>query len=182
MTFYLKGLEYDPNREICLTFWQCSNCGKGACGESPWHAIEGRFDFEKFTDFYPRFEPVEAPKGTPEDVANAFMTAKKNLKSGQHGDYEAACIMARRSVELAVKGAGGEGHSLKAKIDDLEARRIISPALREWAHEVRDIGNDGAHEAAVTQQDAEQAVYFAEMLFTYLYTLPEMIEERRKKS
>ena len=142
----------------------------------------GAFNFRKFAKVYPEAIPLEAPLGTPDEVANAYKTAKKNLQHGQDGDYEAACIMARRSVERAVNGAGGQGHNLKEKIDDLEARRLISPALREWAHEVRDIGNDGAHEATVTREDAEQAVYFAEMLFTYLYTLPAMVAERRKKS
>ena len=182
MTFYCIGQEQNPRRGVLLTLWQCSNCGKGVCGESKFYIDGGSFDFEKFTDVYPQPQPLEAPSGTPEEVAKAYKTAKKNLLSGTDGDYEAACMMARRSVERAVKAAGAQGHSLKEEIDDLEARRLISPALREWAHQVRLFGNDGAHDAFVSKEAAEQCVYFAEMLFTYLYTLPEMMAARRSSS
>ncbi|MCH5277737.1 MAG: DUF4145 domain-containing protein [Desulfovibrionaceae bacterium] len=179
MTFY--GIGQVPNKKLgtYLTFWQCSNCGHGVCGESNYAAAEEPFDFDDFLGVYPSPTPLEAPDGTPEDVAQAYKTARRNLHSGQDGDYEAACIMARRSVELAVNAAGGQGTNLKDKIDNLETQGIISQAMREWAHEIRDIGNDGAHEPSVTRKDALQAVYFAEMLFTYLYTLPKMMAERR---
>jgi hypothetical protein len=146
---------------------------------------KGGFDFKTFARIYPEPKPVDAPQYTPENIAGAYKTAVKNLRSGtkEDSDYEAAALMARRSLELALGHVGGEGHNLKQKINNLAERQLITPSLAEWAHEIRDIGNEAAHDSEpFTKVDAEQTVYFAEMLFTYFFTLPGMIEERKRKS
>jgi HEPN domain-containing protein len=130
---------------------------------------------------YPEPKSLEAPLHTPENIARSYRTAVKNLRSGDDGDYEAACLMARKALELAANQTGGQGGTLAAKIKDLASRGAIAPALAEWAREIKNIGNEAAHEdEPVTQKDTEQTIYFAEMLFTYLFTLPAMIAGRRK--
>lgn len=77
----------------------------------------------------------------------------------------------------AVKGG------LRDKIRFMAQEHIITPALEEWAEEIKNIGNDAAHAAErrsdLTLEDARDAINFLEMLLTYLYSLPEMIAERR---
>ena len=184
--FYHKG-HYQAHSELGVYLYACGNCYHGVCVEAPPaylkpHSVTHGPYFESFFEYFPSPKPLDAPANTPDDVAKAYKTAMKNLRSGEDGDLEAACIMARRSIELAVNLMDAEGGNLKKKIDDLADKKILSPILQAWAHEIRDIGNDGAHEPDVSREDAEQAVYFAEMLFTYLFTLPGMIAERRCKA
>jgi HEPN domain-containing protein len=185
MTFYLVA-SVPAIDQFCsgrrLTYWICANCGKGVCGEGNFQQIhKGGIDFKKLERIYPEPKPIDAPLHMPENIARSYKTAVKNLRSGDVGDREAACLMARKALELAVNQAGGQGGTLAAKIKDLASRGVIAPALAEWAREIKDIGNEAAHEAdTITKEDAEQTVYFAEMLFTYLFTLPGMIAERRK--
>jgi hypothetical protein len=91
--------------------------------------------------------------------------------------------MARTSLETAVKEFQAEGRDLRHKINNLAERHIITPVLAEWAHEIRGIGNDAAHESnPITEQDAADAVDFAEMLYIYLFELPGRIAKRRAKT
>jgi hypothetical protein len=53
----------------------------------------------KYNDFlrtYPEPKPLEAPPHTPERIAQAYITAWRNLRGGSVGsDYEASALMAR---------------------------------------------------------------------------------------
>ena len=178
MTFYLRGAYYNG---MYVSFWACGHCGHALCTESIIEPSDTQFNFSSCYNTYPTLQELKAPDGTPEEIANAYIAALDNSKSDLPGCWTAATIMARRSIELAVNDFGAEGKDLFAKINDLASRNIITPALKEWAHTIRGIGNAGAHKEGADKEDAEQAVYFAEMLFTYLYTLPKMIEARQNK-
>lgn len=138
--------------------------------------------FEMVAKYYPEPEPTDAPKHTPPAVAQDFVEAKTSLRIG---NFKAASIMAGSAIETALVEFGAQKGGLKDKIDKLASEHVLTPALAEWAHEVRGIRVDTAHQAergaTVSEADAQQAVHFAEMLFYYLYTLPGMIEERRSE-
>ena len=176
MTFYICGVEQCGLIE--LTFWICSNCKKGVCGESrSGLPQQGAFNYGHFTAIYPAPSPNIAPEFTPEQVAADFIEAVSSLKNG---NYKAASIMARTSLETAVNLFSAQGANLKQKIDNLAKRNVITTALAEWAHEIRDIGNEAAHDAGpINEKDASAAVDFAEMLYIYLFTFPRRIAERR---
>lgn len=162
--------------------WKCGNCGLPACSYSC-HAMRfGGNSLDSLLGFFPILKEIKAPYGVPEDIANTFRSALRYLKLGRDADYEAACIMARRGIEMAVGDFGGAGQNLFQKINDLEAKRLIPPAMRDWAHHLREIGNAGAHGERISREDAQQAVYFAEMLFTYLYSLPRRMEEYQRQA
>jgi HEPN domain-containing protein len=177
MTFYACGQE--PRGYDALTFWKCATCRKGVCGESRYRLPErGTFDYYKFTEIYPAPSPNEAPEFTPEQVTSDFIEAVSSLKNG---NYKAASLMARTSLETAVNLFNAQGANLKQKINNLANQNVITAALSEWAHEIRGIGNEAAHDAEpVKEEDARAAVDFAEMLYTYLFTLPERIAKRRQ--
>ena len=182
MTFYACGEEMISN-DRALSFWKCSNCGKGVCGESNYSLGRGEFHFEKFFETYPVPSKSSAPKFTPDDIASDFYEAKTSLN---HGNFKAACMMARSTVETAVVSMGATKGGLKGKIKELADKNIITQSLAEWADEVKEIGNDATHMAErgsspPTQADAEDAVRFTEMLLMYMFTLPGMIAERRRK-
>jgi len=78
-----------------------------------------------------------------------------------------------------------KGRKLKEEIDDLAAKNLILPIMKEWAHEVRELGNEGAHPrpggAETTEKDAKDVVEFLSFLMTVMYDLPNQIEEFRKR-
>ncbi len=153
-------------------------CGRGICTETDQSPREGTNEtLLQKAKIYPSIEELDAPAGTPDKVAEAYIAARVSLQTNKPGFWEAAAVMARRSIELALADCGAKG-SLKNMIDKLGAEGILAKSMVDWANEVRIIGNDGAHDC-VTREDAVQAVYFAEMLFTYMFKLPAMIAKRR---
>ena len=180
VAFYYQSSFNNQNPMYITSFWRCGNCGRGVCIESLGINFHSQNPIVNLMNMYPNSATFDAPEHTPENIAGDYKTAKKNLLGNE---YKAASIMARTALEAAVKEFDARGVNLKQKIDNLAEQHVITQSLAEWAHEIRDIGNDAAHESSpISQADAEQAVYFAEMLFTYLFTLPGMIEERRKGS
>jgi hypothetical protein len=174
MTFYFVAQSYK------VTFWICAHCGGGVCGVSEHEVRNNVFKYEYFEKIYPEPQPLDAPPHTPENINRVYKTSVRNLRSGMDSDYEATGIMARKVLEMAANEAGGKGGNLFQKISDLANRRVITQALAEWAHAIREIGNEAAHDdTPFTKEDAEQTTYFAEMFLTYLFTLPGMIAERR---
>lgn len=189
ITFYLAHMAKNQHNGRFVSFWTCGHCGGGVVCEGN-ERIETCYkpkqvDGKEFVFVFPELQSPKVPKHTPENIASAFITAKKNLlrciEDAPDADLDACAIMTRRALEMAVIEQGGTGNTLYAKIKDLATRNILAPALIAWAHEVRLIGNAGAHEEeGVTRKDAEQIVYFAEMFFTYIYTLPGEIAQRRQ--
>jgi hypothetical protein len=52
--------------------------------------------------------------------------------------------------------------------------------MREWAHQIRELGNDAAHdEDPFTEHEAQTLQAFTELFLTYSFTLPGMIAARK---
>jgi hypothetical protein len=93
--------------------------------------------------------------------------------------------MARSAIQLVVREKKAKGKNLKEEIDDLAARGLILPVMQEWAHEVRELGNESTHPKPGTkgtsQGDAKDVVEFLSFLMTVMYTLPKQIADYRKR-
>ena len=130
---------------------------------------------------YPLPATTKAPADIPPNVQRAFLSGLDNL--GRKGGANAAAIMFRRSIELAVKVINPEatkGDNLKKRIEDLPPD-IATPAMKEWAHHVRLDANDAAHdEEEFSENDAKELHIFAEMFLTYAFTLPEMLRRAKE--
>jgi len=77
---------------------------------------------------------------------------------------------------------------LKEEIDDLAAKGVLPPVMKEWSHEIRVLGNENAHPSpggkGTGEKDANDVVEFLGQLLTLTYDLPHEVEqyrERRKK-
>ncbi|GAB3884784.1 DUF4145 domain-containing protein [Microbispora bryophytorum] len=102
------------------------------------------------------------------------------------GQYTATAVMVRRVIEGVCRSHNATGTLFKA-LDNLYDRGLIDKRLLEWAHELRAIGNDGAHFGgkAITREDAEDALTLAEAVLNYMYVFTKQYEEfkqRRAKS
>ncbi|MCL2310776.1 MAG: DUF4145 domain-containing protein [Proteobacteria bacterium] len=130
-------------------------------------------------------KPPEAPQHLPEDVNVLFMEGAIGAKRTPHS----ACIAFRSCLEAALKRLDPESGgrvSLKDRIDRLVAKHLLPPAIQDWAHHIRDMGNDAAHADGLgTQEDArtlaQELQGFTHHVLLYLFTLPKEIELARQR-
>ncbi|MDX8383514.1 MAG: DUF4145 domain-containing protein [Ghiorsea sp.] len=129
-----------------------------------------------------------APKHLPHDVAKSLQQAYSNAKANH---WEVAMIMTRKALERAMKHIDPDGDKkqfLGQRIEKLSKKGLVPPAMVDWAFEITHLGNDAVHDACVdeTEEDIaaiQQAIAFAEMFFTYTFTMPEdvrLLRERKK--
>jgi hypothetical protein len=124
----------------------------------------------------------EWPDHWPTDVGRYWLQAHR---SATDENWDAAALMARSALQLALRGHNAKAGSLKAEIDDLAARGVLPPHMKEWAHELRDLANDAAHPGpgapTSSSDDVRDVIEFLDFLLQYLYTLPHEIAEYRKR-
>jgi len=120
------------------------------------------------------------PDHYPEAIGRFWLQAKKNISDE---NWDAAAVMARSALQLALRAQGAQGANLKQEIDDLASKSLLPPIMKDWAHTVRELGNDSAHPSTdqppTNAKDASDIVGFLDFLLEYLYTLPKRIAEYR---
>lgn len=124
-----------------------------------------------------------APKHWPESVGRFWVQANRSLNDE---NWDAAAVMARSSLQAALRDKGAKGSSLKAEIDNLAETGLLPPIIKEWSHNVRELGNDSAHpkpdQAPAVPKDAKDIVQFLDFLLEYLYDLPKRINDYRGRN
>jgi hypothetical protein len=73
---------------------------------------------------------------------------------------------------------------LQIQIDEMAGKGLITEPLKQWAHEVRLGGNDGAHPDKdglkdVSEQDADEIVQFAREFLHHIYVMPAALAARQ---
>ncbi|MHA3052183.1 DUF4145 domain-containing protein [Acinetobacter sp. ANC 4640] len=142
----------------------------------------------------PNKEQVECPKYVPENIKNIFDEATKCLSVDC---FVASGAMFRLCLDLVSKDLlekwqrGNQSNSnqpnkdqknkLYDRIDFLILNGIISIRLKELAHCIRLDGNDSAHDGSTGESEALDCLDFTEALLTEVYTLPEQINEAKKR-
>ena len=174
-----------PNSEKKLNFdtLECGNCkGYVMC---LWSA-SGSIDTNSLHDY--RVLPwslrlEKHPNNWPEDIGRYWLQAHRSLTDE---NWDAAAVMARSALQIALRNHNASGANLKQEIDSLADKGILPTIMKEWSHNVRDLGNDSAHpkpnQPATDRRSAQDIVKFLDFLLEYLYTLPHEIEEYRKRN
>ena len=123
---------------------------------------------------------IDAPADTPPAVARPYTQAMKSL---QQGSWDAAGVMARKSLDVAtyeVDPALPKGTALVRRIDTLAAAHMITPQLQDWAHAIRQDGNEAAHAAdEFTEKEARDICEFARTFLEYVFTMPAQLTARK---
>ena len=119
----------------------------------------------------------------PEAVGIDLKEASACLSVGAN---KAAVSMCRRALEGSMGEKGAAGSTLYEKIEDLKNKGILTEVLAETAHEIRFLGNYGAHpqDDALDQVDRAEAdglFEFVVTLFKYLYELPAQLAKRKSE-
>jgi hypothetical protein len=108
--------------------------------------------------------------GVPEPVRRAYEQA---LHCYSASSFDACTLMCRRCLESLCKALGASTGSLQAKLEGLSKEQIIESRLVEWAHGIRIVGNEAAHDtdAELTIEDARDALDFTEAILMYVFAL-----------
>jgi hypothetical protein len=127
---------------------------------------------------WPTPRSTDAPADCPANVANFF---KQGAKSLNGANFDAAGMMFRKSLETATKALDGnsKAKNLAGRIQELVSSHLLTPALGDWANEVRLGGNDAAHEEnPFTKEEAEDLHHFTENFLNYAFTMPAAVSRR----
>lgn len=134
--------------------------------------------------YLPTVPTTTTPLHLPERIARAFEQADTSI---HQRSWDAAGAMDRRALELATleKAPEKRDQTLYKRIEFLANEGRITPSLKDWAHDLRVVGNNAVHdEDGLTEDDARQAHELTRFILTYLYTLPEQVrlaQELRKQ-
>ena len=155
---------------------KCHNCASFV--QVFWSAGNDRHDF-RAQPWAITFD--KAPEHYPADVARYWLQAKKSLVAC---NYDAAVVMARSAVQLALRAYEAKGATLLDTIDDVASKGLVPPVLQDWAHNVRELGEEAAQprtaQSPSAAQEAAKVVNFSDFMFEYLYLFPKRIGQFRE--
>ena len=200
---HLQPRIVDRPRELDLLL-ACGNCERAilACGKLSQGYLEsiyndadrgdryGQLDEQliEFTSLYPDSTIGGAPQHTPDRVANLFQQATSNLSNR---NWDAAGAMARKTLDVATKVVARErvvenerdqvlGLWLKKRVERLAELGLLTADIAALAGMIKDGGDDASHdEDPYTEDEAERLIEFTEVLLTYVFTIPGMVEAAR---
>ena len=147
----------------------------------------------KILQIWPKTLPGKVNDLIPEPIKSDYEEA---LVCEAAGSYRGAATLARRTLQVVCleKGAPKEKQQkknpekmmkvdLSEQIDWLYKNNIITDEIKNWAHEVRYVGNDAAHPNAteVTKDDARDILELLESMCDVLYIAPARAAARKAK-
>ncbi len=189
MTFDFIG-QHLSERELRIwkTFWVCRNCEEGVVvnlsGPDRFSPGDCRGD-PRDGGFYmhairPEPQRILAPACVPDDIARDFKEATDNLrrKNWTSSGMMFRKVLQRSTSRLVPEDSGLKDMRLVQRIDALDERRLITPAMKDLAHRIRLDGNEATHEEdeEFSEQQAKWMKDFTELFLIYAFTLPARIE------
>jgi hypothetical protein len=180
----------DPEPDVVerVAMLRCRNCGRMmAVVEEKWigrwavrerrHDYGGEVHYRGVSHYPFAIRPLDP--AVPGDISSAFVEAAVALVAGCP---RASAAMARRTLEAIAAAFGVTEGTLFERIDALAGWGVLQRTLADWAHEVRLVGNAGAHFDpidAISSADAREMLGFLRELMHYLYVLPAELKRRR---
>ncbi|MGD0634098.1 MAG: DUF4145 domain-containing protein [Beijerinckiaceae bacterium] len=130
-----------------------------------------------YFNVWPQKIKLKSPDHSPQNVSGYFM---QGIDSLARKNLDAAGVMFRKALDAGLKKLHPEGKgSLEKRIDSLPVETGVTPAMKAWAHSIRRLGNDAAHEEEpFSEEEAKDLKSFTELFLTYAFTLPGMLAER----
>jgi len=165
-------LECGNCKGYVMVFWSASSMGgRPGSGIHDYRVLPWPLTLESF------------PEHWPEAIGRYWLQAKRNLRDC---NWDAAALMARSALQIALRDHKAEGKNLKQEIEHLAGQGVLPPLMKDWSDNVRELGNDSAHpkpeQLATDSQDAKDVVRFLDFLLEYLYDLPYQIKQYRERA
>jgi len=158
--------------------YRCGGCGFPSM--VMWH-------WKDFEERWTRFLVLPSPRAVANDdlpagIREEHREAHDCLNGGQH---KASMLMARAALQHTCRTLGAAGTGLKAELDDLVEKGVITRDLRAFADEVRLLGNDVAHPPedimVVEQDEAEELLEYLDGFLQTTLVLPAKARRRAKE-
>ncbi|WP_186257381.1 DUF4145 domain-containing protein [Burkholderia gladioli] len=172
------------------TFATCNACHRGVCtrivADGPLHLDQlpgalDNFSFIEVGDWLPKPPAPDVPNHLPETVTKAFMQAEKlrllgpDYREPSGNAYRRALEAALKAIDATLKG------TLAARIEKLAEKGLLTPAMKEFAHRIRTLGNEASHETPLVEEDEiDDLAIFTKLFLLYQFTLPEMLPPKRQ--
>jgi len=179
-------IQVTPGQHAYVIFMQCGVCGEGVLVKvnhpniGPY--VQGGIanPIAYVVESWPKVTEQKAPLHTPDNVKSFYL---QGIDSLARRNFDAAGTMFRKALDAGLRKVHPDGKgTLEKRIDSLPDELGITPAMKEWAHNIRDLGNDAAHEnEPFLEQEAKDLHSFTELFLTYAFTLPGMIDARKPK-
>lgn len=137
-------VEVNSQWETVCNAAQCEACKSFVLVIGARRTDLGRNSGFRLKAFYPLGRPTDnVDAAVPKEIAEDFREA---LRCRWVEAYKASVTMCRRSIQASCLAQGADKKKkLVAQIDELAAKGLITGPLKQFAHEVRLEGNDGAH-------------------------------------
>lgn len=180
--FHAEKKKPNSNKKLNFDTLECGNCkgyvmvlwsatGHGfGRGLHDYRVLPWPLNYERY------------PEHWPDAIGRYWLQAKRNIRDE---NWDAAAVMARSALQIALRDYGANGKNLKQEIDNLAAKGILPPIMKEWSDHVRELGNESAHphpeQDPTNPQDAQDIVRFLDFLLEYLYSLPHRISQYRER-
>lgn len=124
---------------------------------------------------------LSLPPHMPDKVELVYERAEKAFCDGH---WSAASLLFRKTIEQTCKDKGHIApRSLYGKIEAMHGAGELTDDLKEWASEIKDIGNESAHDDPLPDNEAKSNASdtrgFCNLFITYIYTLPGQLSLRR---
>lgn len=173
---YVKALKDNrgSRANVIYTVAECNSCD--------FHFLVARRDVTgEIITIWPKSLPGKVDDLIPEPIKSDFEEA---LICEAAGSYRGAAALARRTLQVICIDKGApENKKLHQQIDWLFDNNIVTNEIKEWAHEVRYVGNDAAHPntTEVTKDDARDILELLESMCDVLYIAPARAAARKAK-
>lgn len=175
-----------------MGFFLCPVCDKpvggwlhrvqGVMGASSWAELHNWSQtIEKggwtITNIWPKEQETNAPANVPPAIARNFIQAEE---AAVRGHRESAGMTYRRVLELTLKDKDPDQKgTLEKRIDKLAEDNRLTPEIASWAHSIRDLGNESAHDVdEPSEDDIKDLAAFTRVVLEYLYTMPAKVMQR----
>ena len=169
-------------------FAVCSYCYRGVVAtfsEKLGESLLNRVHSAPPEEMFPSGALPSAPPYTPESVARYVIQGKdlQRQENGLRNGWDGSVLMFRKALEMTLEEKFPEiKGNLSQRIRQAAEQGALTPELAEWSHRIRDEGNKAAHEKGPYQEkEAKELAAFTDMLLRYLFTLPGMMEKKRRE-
>lgn len=167
-TITARSSWYDSKNKNTWTMKKCNSCQEVVLLKNHGEKI------------YPAPFPKPTDNRIKELIRNDFKEAKLCYSVGA---YKATVVLSRRSLQsICIDKGASKNKKLYQQIEELASNGVITEDLKEWATEVRYVGNDGAHPGEeILKEDAESILELTEQLTNVIYIMPQIATELKNK-
>ncbi|WP_305547532.1 DUF4145 domain-containing protein [Methylobacterium sp. NEAU K] len=127
---------------------------------------------------YPPSAVSSAPDHVPEKVARVYVQAEEAEKRNH---LDTAAMGYRKTIDIGLKAFAPDVRGdFGPRINKLAEDGKLPPALKDWCHQVRLLGNEGTHELdEPAAEDVADLAGFTQSVLEYLFTMPKRVEDRK---